>query len=93
VKVIDKGSFIGVVVTAGDLYDFASMWPGSRLDELDDVYFEFDRDGNLVDVEPHDLDGEDAAALSQDAWEFAVTELEDPSAKLKRRVKEVCRDQ
>lgn len=47
--------------------DWKSNWPGSRL-PVRELSFDFDlRNGDLVDMNPSDMDGEDVLALSNDA--------------------------
>ena len=76
-----------VMVTSGGVARFAAKWPcsGMRFDDDIAVQFEYDRKGNLVDIqwfdctddapsldvsEPDGVNGEALAALSQDAQEY-----------------------
>ena len=70
-RVSDRGAFVRVYVSRQEVREFTDQWPGSNLPDRA-VWFEFDKkNGDLVDMEPSDMDGEDAAALSQDAQEYA----------------------
>ncbi len=66
-----------------DLRDFMNVWPCSGLHGLDGVTFDYDGDGNLVDVsftngEIDEWDGEGLTALSQDAQDWsAATDPQD----------------
>jgi hypothetical protein len=56
---------------------FRSQWPGSDLPDRS-IRFRFDQQGGLVDVQgTGEYDGEDLAALSQDAWAAVGRDLTD----------------
>jgi len=71
-----------VMMKPDDVAEFNSRWPGSKLDENLYYFFEFDSEGNLVDLwcqksprkgarrlDTEKYDGPELLALSQDAWD------------------------
>jgi hypothetical protein len=61
-----------VCVSRDDVADFRSQWPCSGLPDKA-MWFEFESNGDLVDVGPMDtsrFDGPDLLALSQNAQEY-----------------------
>ena len=61
-----------VLISRSGVALFNRQWPGSKLRDRA-YWFEFDRNGNLVDCDvPEQDDGFEAAALAQDAshWLF-----------------------
>lgn len=73
-RVEDTGRWVTVHIGLAGVMAFKEQWPGSYLPD-DDVCFEFDKfNGDLVDMCP-DMDGPDALALSNDAWNYAVDKL------------------
>lgn len=70
-RILDKGSSVIVRVSRQEVVAFNTRWPCSEIPERS-VYFEFDkRNGDLLDMEPFDMDGEAVRALSEDAQKFA----------------------
>lgn len=71
-----KGTFTKhgyiVEVSEREVYVFARQWPGSSLlDHEGSISFSFEPNGDLVDMDPSDIDGSDVAALSEDAQRWA----------------------
>jgi hypothetical protein len=61
-----------VEVSESEVYAFARSWPGSSLrDHEGSISFSFEPNGDLVDMNPNDIDGSDVAALSEDAQRWA----------------------
>ena len=72
-RVFDGGCFVRVSMSAREVAAFKRSWPGSGLPNRG-ITFEFDkRNGDLVDLRPSNVDGSDALALSQDAWNHYAT--------------------
>ena len=76
-RVFDGNPWIRVTASERYLYEWAKRWPCSRLGDLGrGVSFTYERDsGDLVDMSPHPLDGEDVVALSHDLWHYAKRRL------------------
>ncbi len=66
-RVFDQGAFKRVLVYRAEVEAFRERWPCSSLPDRA-VSFTFQvSNGDLVDMEPSDMDGPDVLALSQDA--------------------------
>jgi len=65
-----QSSYVKVRFSREEIDEFNRTWPCSELRNRS-YWFEFNKDGDLVDtnVPEHD-DGSAALALSQDAWKF-----------------------
>lgn len=72
-RVFNQGSFKRVLVYRAEVEAFRDRWPGSNLPDRA-VSFTFASNGDLVDMEPSNMDGDDVLALSQDAQEVAFNE-------------------
>ncbi len=62
-----------VRVSANGVYQFNRTWPCSELSSDRAYWFEFDNNGDLIDVDvPYEQDGSAAAAMAEDckAWFF-----------------------
>lgn len=72
-KVYDQGSDFRVTVSANEVYAWSRRWPGANLRDRG-YSFTFDKkNGDLVDMAPWPLRGEDEAAVSalaDDAKEY-----------------------
>ncbi len=69
-RYIDNGCFFSVSVSRVEVEEFKDNWPCSTLPERA-LWFQFDkRNGDLVDMKPDTMEGEDVAALADDckAW-------------------------
>lgn len=65
------GSVTNVKISAREVEDFKAQWPCSGLPSRA-ITFQFDnRNGDLIDMWPNNLDGAACLALSQDAQKFA----------------------
>lgn len=70
VKALDNGCFYSVSVSQAEVVAFKEQWPCSGLPDRG-FWFQFDkRNGDLVDFEPCNTDGEAVMALSQDAQAY-----------------------
>jgi hypothetical protein len=70
-RVDNRGAFVRVTASAQDVEAFNHHWPCSSIPE-ERVSFTFDRrSGDLVDLSPHEIDGPEVVALSQDCQEHA----------------------
>lgn len=65
--VVEEGSWIQVTMSKNEVKDFKSHWPASGLPNRK-IIFTFQRDGDLVDIYPSDVDGYAAAVLADEAW-------------------------
>ena len=77
-RYIDNGIYYSVQVSRSEVYKFKQQWPCSGLPNRT-VTFQFDkRNGDLVDILPYTYryDGEDLAALSQDARAYGLVQIE-----------------
>ena len=71
-RIINKGAFVRVCVSAREVSEFKASWPCSTLPDRA-IAFEFQQsNGDLVDISPDGIEGEDVAALASDAWEFVA---------------------
>jgi hypothetical protein len=77
-KAHDNGCFFSCTVSSQDISKFNSRWPCSRL-KCRNTWFQFDkRNGDLVDIEPVNVDGAELLALSHDAQNYAAKKLNLP---------------
>lgn len=88
-----RASGASVSVSESDLSEFRRQWPASGLSGLRGVAFEFDSNGDLVDIRYRNgtsdhWDGPALVALSQDAQAFG-TARRDTSTR--RTMREECR--
>lgn len=70
------GGDFTVTVDPGGVADFKDQWPGSDLPDNEEIWFTFEKNGDLVDLS--DLggyDGGDVVALADDAKAFGKAEL------------------
>jgi len=77
VRVYDQGSYYRVTASEAFVYDWSRRWPGSQFRHLNrGVSFTFDkRNGDLVDLFPYELDGDDVLALSEDLQRIGARRL------------------
>ncbi len=74
-KAFDNGCFYSVTVSRREVEAFKDNWPCSNLPDRW-IWFQFDkRNGDLVDINPNDIDGEDLLALSHDAQAYGKRKL------------------
>ena len=66
--------YLLVKVTKQEVLDFKNTWPCSGLPDRA-ITFCFERNGDLVDIEPDYMDGEALTALSYDAQDFMNGEI------------------
>lgn len=77
----DNGCYHSVTATAADVREFVSNWPCSGLENAGSIWAQFDKDtGDLVDIEPHDLEDHGAdpyavSALVDEMKDFAKARL------------------
>lgn len=82
-KAHDNGAFFSVSISANDVQNFKDQWPCSGLPERP-IWAQFDkRNGDLVDMNPSNLeergaDGSALLALLADAQNYAVRKLKLP---------------
>lgn len=75
VKVKKLGSSYSVTIPAATVRDWKDNWPGSRL-PVKNITFTFNsKNGDLEDIEPSNIDGEDVVALSHDAGYIGAKKL------------------
>ena len=60
-----------VTVSRGEVMKFKQAWPCSSLPDRE-VTFRFDARGDLVEIEPYDVDGDEVAGLSRDARNYLL---------------------
>lgn len=71
----DNGCLYSVTVTKREVQEFANKWPNSDLPNRA-ITFQFEkRTGDLVDITPDNVDGEDALALSNEAQAYGKKRL------------------
>lgn len=58
-----------VTVSRIEVSAFADTWPSNNLQDKA-ISFEFENNGDLIDMSPRTLDGPDVAALADDARTF-----------------------
>jgi hypothetical protein len=74
-KAFDNGSLYSVTVSTDEVREFKAQWACSGLPTRS-IWFEFDKsNGDLVDIEPMDIDGEALLALSYFAQEYGKKRL------------------
>jgi hypothetical protein len=70
-RAYNQGVFVRVDTSTADVEAFNNRWPCSSIPQRR-VSFAFDRgNGDLVDLDPGEIDGPEVAALSQDCQEHA----------------------
>ncbi len=75
----DNGCFYSVAVSRAEVEAFKATWPCSGLPDRA-IWFQFDkRNGDLVDIRPSDIDGEDLLALSHDAQAYGKRRTAQPA--------------
>ena len=64
-----------VVVSCDGVRLFNNRWPASKLRSTRSYWFEFDREGDLVDTDiPESDDGDEALAMAEDCRSFYLNE-------------------
>lgn len=62
-----------VIVSRWEVSRFNSRWPCSELDDNRSYWFDFDSNGDLVDVDvPEHSDGSAASAMADDCRDFIM---------------------
>ena len=74
-RIYNQGAHVRVTVSRSEVYDFKRRWPCSGLPDRA-ITFVFDaRNGDLVDLYPYGVDGDDARALCDRAQQYAADQL------------------
>lgn len=83
-KVYDHGDLYRVTVSAREVYDFNTHWPGSELEGPQSFMFE-KKNGDLVSMIGKGGDGDSCAALMDDAKQWGMRQLNRKAAREEKR--------
>lgn len=70
-RAYDQGAVVRVVANYHEVQNFKDNWPGSGLPD-NSVCFIFERNGDILEVYPSDVDGDDLMALMDECKAYAT---------------------